>query len=167
MITLVKSWVLGLLVAVTGFALWGVALWGGFWWSVQDDPRQYPHGGLDVTIGGGSFEHDILPHYQLTLPCGARDVRYADNESLIGSDGTLYLTFNTSAGCLSQFTQQLCGSAHSVAGAALPIEFLRFPPWTFDPSRSYPTQGPCQLTDMVNISYVIDASTLYLIADHQ
>jgi len=87
------------MVAVIALCVGG---WLGWRW-LKHDPREYPNFDDTVTVGFGSLENDILPRYNVALPCDTTDVHYADDESPIGSDGTLYLSFTTSARCLRMF----------------------------------------------------------------
>jgi hypothetical protein len=50
-----------------------------------------------VVYGDGSLA-TVLAHYGVSLPDQATDVRFHDEESLIGSEGTLFLHFKVSDG---------------------------------------------------------------------
>lgn len=66
------------------------------------DSRQYPHadGALHISLGDDDLETDLLPHYGLTLPCGASDLRYGNLQEPISQ---LYLKFRAPAGCVDDF----------------------------------------------------------------
>lgn len=78
----------------------------------------------------------------MTLPCETTDVHYADSESLIGSGGTLYLSFTTSPHCLHEFVanhSKMKGPVAMTGGdSAFPYEMRqeRFG-WLFDSARTY------------------------------
>ncbi|MDG4807771.1 hypothetical protein O7634_13530 [Micromonospora sp. WMMD1120] len=85
---------IGLVVVAVAVALYPPAhFWG---------PRPYRH--PDGLFGAtrGDFEDDILPHYQVSLPCDVDGLRYANTEDVTGPMGELYLRFRTSPGCLDR-----------------------------------------------------------------
>jgi hypothetical protein len=113
------------------------------WHWPRHDPREYPNADDTVQIGFGSLEHDILPRYHVTLPCGTTDVHYADEESVIGPDGTLYLSFATTPRCLRQFIAGLGNGFQTpdwLAGGDLrfPADMRQEPfGWTYQVSTTY------------------------------
>ncbi|MBD0710393.1 hypothetical protein BU197_19025 [Streptomyces sp. CBMA291] len=56
--------------------------------------------------GDGSLA-TVLAHYEVSLPDEATDVRFHDKESVIGSEGTLFLHFTVSGADLTSFLQTL------------------------------------------------------------
>ncbi|MEU0338549.1 hypothetical protein ABZ092_06070 [Streptomyces bobili] len=87
-----------------------VALVAGalFWLSLpgEADPHDYLREQDDVVRGDGSLA-TVLAHYGVSLPDQVADVRFHDEESLIGSEGTLFLHFKVSDVGLTSFLQTL------------------------------------------------------------
>ena len=65
-------------------------------------PRPYRHPDGLFGVTRGDFEDDILPHYQVSLPCDVDGLRYSNAEDMTGPMGELYLHFATSQGCLER-----------------------------------------------------------------
>ncbi|MFI7659915.1 ferritin-like domain-containing protein [Micromonospora parva] len=83
-----------LVVAALAVALYPPAhFWG---------PRPYRHPDGIFGVTRGDFEDDILPHYQVSLPCDVDGLRYSNAEDMTGPMGELYLHFTTSPGCLDR-----------------------------------------------------------------
>lgn len=131
------------IVIVSVLAVCGVG-WIGWRWP-QHDPREYPNGDDTVTvqIGSGSLEKDILPRYHVALPCDTTGVHYADEESILGPDGTLFLAFTTTTRCLQLF---IAGLSHDFQHPdQLTSGDLRFPAymrqdgfgWTYEVATTY------------------------------
>ncbi|MBQ0979820.1 ferritin-like domain-containing protein [Micromonospora sp. M61] len=65
-------------------------------------PRPYRHPDGLFGVTRGDFEDDILPHYEVSLPCDVDGLRYSNAEDMTGPMGQLYLHFTTSQGCLDR-----------------------------------------------------------------
>jgi hypothetical protein len=110
------------------------------------DPREYPQPSNVVRLADRNLEKNILPQYGIRLPCGVERLRYAEDTSLIGSGGELYLRFTTSASCLDTFlrgvgmTGDSATGPHLLMGDRLDYHFRDVPKsydWTFDPAATY------------------------------
>ncbi|MEU4551061.1 ferritin-like domain-containing protein [Micromonospora violae] len=93
-----RRWaVIGLVVVGLAVALYPPAhFWG---------PRPYRHPDGLFGVTRGDFEDDILPHYQVSLPCDVDGLRYSNAEDVTGPMGELYLYFTTSQGCLDRILE--------------------------------------------------------------
>jgi hypothetical protein len=135
------------------------------------DSREYANADDSVTYGSGSLDHDILPHYQVTLPCDTTNLHYADDESLIGPEGTLYLSFATSATCLQTFVASLTDHSQATGGSLdFPHDIVqpRFG-WTFQASKTYDIYGGGD--GDVNVATVVvdsssDPAVVWMKVDH-
>ncbi|MEH1166647.1 hypothetical protein V6V47_14805 [Micromonospora sp. CPCC 205539] len=68
-------------------------------------PRPYRHPDGIFGVTRGDFEDDILPHYQVSLPCDVDGLRYSNAEDMTGPMGQLYLHFTTSQRCLDRILE--------------------------------------------------------------
>lgn len=166
---LIAAWVAVMLLA--GCA--GTA--GAVWLRSRPDPREYEvDSAVTVQIGDGSLEKDILPHYELTLPCSTANVRYFDDESLVGSGGELFLRLGATQHCLALWLDRL-GLANGLQRLTgddplFPYEAqqARFG-WRFDTSKVYDVyQG--DLSGRNSAIVVVDnsdsAPIVYVIVNH-
>lgn len=76
-----------------------------FVWALLRDSRAYPPvDALHLTKGTGDLEEDLLPHFQVKLPCDTQHLRYGEWEDF-GPAGWLALRFDTSTACLDGFVR--------------------------------------------------------------
>ncbi|MFI7607225.1 hypothetical protein ACIBTV_19080 [Micromonospora sp. NPDC049366] len=103
-------------------------------------PRPYRHPDGIFGVTRGDFEDDILPHYQLSLPCDVDGLRYANLEDMTGPMGELYLHFTTSPDCLDRILDGFAAAptqpaVMTPADAAFPFPASSVPDtfgWDFD-----------------------------------
>ncbi|MFJ2900645.1 hypothetical protein ACIO87_38040 [Streptomyces sp. NPDC087218] len=135
----------------------------------EADPHDYLREPDDVVYGDGSLA-TVLPRYGVSLPDQAADVRFHDEESLIGSQGTLFLHFKVSDAGLTSFLQTLnVGSLTP----GLPVswdasgEGQRFG-WSFPGSSWRGAQGPAEgtVTASVAVARAGGVNSVYVIAEH-
>ncbi|MER6218880.1 hypothetical protein ABT213_33245 [Streptomyces sp. NPDC001674] len=134
----------------------------------EADPHDYFRERDDVVYGDGSLA-TVLAHYDVSLPDEATDVRFHDEESLIGSEGTLFLHFKVSDAGLTSFLQTLS------VGPLTPgppadwdgREGQRFG-WSFPGSSWRGAQGPTEgtVTASVAVARAGGVNSVYVIAEH-
>ncbi|MFF2013953.1 hypothetical protein ACFVWY_33505 [Streptomyces sp. NPDC058195] len=121
-----------------------------------------------MVYGDGSLA-TVLAHYDVSLPDEATDVRFHDEESLIGSEGTLVLHYKVSDAGLTSFLQTL-----NVGPLApgLPAgwdgrEGQRFG-WSFAGSSWRGAQGPGEgtITASVAVARAGEVNSVYVVAEH-
>lgn len=122
-----------------------------------------------MVYGDGSLA-TVLAHYGVSLPDQATDVRFHDEESLIGSEETLFLHFKVSDAGLTLFLQALnVGSLTP----GLPVswdasgEGQRFG-WSFPGSSWRGVQGPADGTVAASVAVARTGggNSVYVIAEH-
>lgn len=162
-------------VAVTLLAGCAAGTVGVVWLRPGPDPREYEvDSAVTVQLGDGSLEEDILPHYELALPCSTANVRYFDDESLVGSEGELFLNFSAPQRCLALWLDRLRLTAglQRLTGKdpLFPYEARqdRFG-WRFDTSKVYDVyQG--DISERNSATVVVDnggsAPIIYVIVEH-
>ncbi|MFI0960075.1 hypothetical protein ACH4S8_01470 [Streptomyces sp. NPDC021080] len=147
--------------------------------SCSGDPRDYDSSGGDVTVGDGSLE-TVLVHYSIALPCHATGVHFHDEESFAGSEGTLYLRFDTSRACLGSFARTAglslkSGSVHTWRDDH-DFSYIEFAGdeaqsygWRFPISHTY-RWGSYTASDPVTVQVVVDqrpsGDRVYLVGQH-
>jgi hypothetical protein len=134
-------------------------------WTWGRELREYPRPDHGVYVSyGDSFEHDLLPHYQLALPCDVDGLRWGDDEDLIGSSGRLYVKFVASAGCLGRFIT--ANHLDTTTSSSFPDAPARYG-WSVDVGVAFYT-GQTDLTDTtVAVSGGTDKSTVYVVVEHR
>ncbi|MFD5635771.1 hypothetical protein ACFWJM_16760 [Streptomyces sp. NPDC127077] len=150
----------------------------GFGYSV--DPRDYDRSGDGVASGDGSLEA-VLAHYEIAMPCLATGVRFYDSESLVGSEGTLGLRFDTSRACFESFARDAglslnSGSVHTwqaddeFDSRAFLGDAAQGHGWDFPVSHTY-LWGEYTASDAVSVQVTVDrqvsGDTAYLIGEHR
>ncbi len=159
-------WRYGVLSVVVCAILAGAAAW--LLLPGEADPHDYLRERDDVVYGDGSLA-TVLSHYDVSLPDKAADVRFHDKESLIGSEGTLFLHFKVSDAGLTSFLQTLN------VGPLMPglpagwdgSEGQRFG-WSFPGSSWRAAQGPAEgtVTASVAVARADGVNSVYVIAEH-
>lgn len=121
-----------------------------------------------MVYGDGSLA-TVLAHYDVSLPDEATDVRFHDEESLIGSEGTLFLHIKVSDAGLTSFLQTLSVGPLT---PGLPAgwdgrEGQRFG-WRFPGSSWRGAQGPAEgtVTASVAVARASGVNSVYVIAEH-
>ncbi|MER7441869.1 hypothetical protein [Micromonospora avicenniae] len=111
-----RAWRWGVAVlVVVGLAVWlypPAHFWG---------PRPYRHPDGIFGVTRGDFEEDMLPHYQLSLPCDVDGLRYSNAEDMTGPMGELYLHFTTSQECLDRILAEF-GAVPAQPSAMAPTD---------------------------------------------
>ncbi|NJC70866.1 hypothetical protein HC031_14230 [Planosporangium thailandense] len=141
------------------------------------DPREYPQPSNVVRLADRDLEKNILPQYGIRLSCGVERLRYAEDTSLVGSGGELYLRFTTSASCLDTLVHSLgmtddsASEPHAVMGDQLDYHFRDVPEsygWTFNPTATYSAYDQA-IGERKRIYLVVDPNgkdkDIYLIAE--
>jgi hypothetical protein len=116
------------------------------------DPHDYLRERDDVVYGDGSLA-TVLAHYDVVLPDEATNVRFHDEESLVGSGGTLLLHFKVSDAGLTSFLQTL---EVGPLAPGLPAgwdgtEGRRFG-WSFQDGSWRGAQGPAERTVAASVA---------------
>ncbi|MEU3317257.1 hypothetical protein ABZ743_31900 [Streptomyces sp. NPDC006662] len=121
-----------------------------------------------MVYGDGSLA-TVLTHYDVTLPDQATDVRFHDNESLIGSEGTLFLHFKVSDASLTSFLQTLkVGPLAPGAPAGWDDREGRRFGWSSPDSSWRGARGPAEgtVTAAIAVARADGANSVYVIAEH-
>ncbi|MET7940693.1 hypothetical protein [Streptomyces sp. NPDC005302] len=145
---------------------------GGTGWLLlpdEADPHDYVRKPDDVVIGDGSLGA-VLERYRVSLPDRAADVRFHDDESLIGSEGTLFLHFKVPHAGLTTFLQSLKLGPLTPglpAGWDLGGEGQRFG-WSFPGSSWHGAQRRAEGTVAysVAVGQAAKADSVYVVAEH-
>ncbi|MET7746699.1 hypothetical protein [Streptomyces sp. NPDC005385] len=136
----------------------------------EADPHDYLREPADVVYRDGSLA-TVLTRYGVSVPDQAMDVRFHDDESLVGSEGTLFLHFKVSDADLTSVLQTLHAGPLT---PGLPDDWdtgrtgQRFG-WSF-PGKSWRgAQGPAEGT--VTFSFAVTqakdgVNSVYVIAIH-
>lgn len=120
------------LVAVAFLAIdrpwtWAADYWRSLGQPAAGDAREYPRpsGPMFVTIGKGDLEKDLLPYFDVTLPCAATDISFGQDIHAGGATDSLYLRFATTRECLREFlaTNRLATSEDAFPGATVPTGY--------------------------------------------
>ncbi|MFF3058630.1 hypothetical protein [Streptomyces sp. NPDC057909] len=160
-------WRYGALNVVVIAFLAGAAAW--LLLPAEADPHDYLREPDDVVYGDGSLT-TVLAHYGVSLPDQATDVRFHDEESLIGSEGTLFLHFEVSDAGLTSLLQTLNVGPLT---PGLPVswgasgEGQRFG-WSFPGTSWRGAQGPAEgtVTASVAVARAGGVNSVYVIAEH-
>ncbi|MEU6093066.1 hypothetical protein ABZ865_41205 [Streptomyces sp. NPDC047085] len=145
---------------------------GGTGWLLlpdEADPHDYVRKPDDVVIGDGSLAA-VLERYRVSLPDQATDVHFHDNESLIGSEGTLFLHFEMPHAGLTPFLQTLKVGRLTPglpAGWDLGGEGQRFG-WSFRGSswRGAQRRAEGTVTYSVAVGQAAKVDSVYVIAEY-
>lgn len=157
--------------AVTGVSVLLLSVLAVYlWWG---DTRDYDRFAM-VTYGDGSLE-TVLTRYQVRLPDDVAELRFHDDESLVGSEGTLYLRFEIPVGDLAGFLHGLHMGADLKRGTpadwgvdyAFTRDMARGYGWRFDRSGQTWLWGVADASPSLRFSVVIEphgtSDTVYLV----
>jgi hypothetical protein len=138
-----------------------------FIWSVFRDDREYPriHDPLHITVGDGDLEEDLLPHFQVELPCDVSGLRYGEWEDF-STPGTLYLRFEASAACVDEFivANGLRVNEPTSVPRGVPEEYG----WTLAADNvSYGADRSDRVRLFASVDRHAPMPTVYVVADHR
>lgn len=139
-----------------------------FVWSPLRDSRQYPHTDdpFHITKGNGDLERDLLPHFQVKLPCDTADLRYGEWEDF-GPAGRLYLRFTTSPDCLAAFRQDNRLTLSADQSVNFPTNIPEQYGWTIEATNTLYVGEP---SDRVHLYVSVDSRstrpTVFVVAEY-